>query len=111
VRAGDLNRRVDILRQGSGQDEYGEPDGTWGTLLSQWAAVERVESPESLVSDELRTAGDLRIRMRWQQSHESVTVADRVKFRGTTYQIDAVTPVIDPVRGSRETIITASRFG
>ena len=108
MRAGELKRKVSILRQGTGQDDYGSPDGSWGTLLEARAKVEPLGGLESLTNQEKREPGDYRVTLRYHHAHAAVTTADRVRYGQQTLGIDAIIRDID-VRGSRATIIDCSK--
>lgn len=108
MRAGDLRRRVLILRQASGQDDYGSPDGSWGTLLESRAKVEPLGAVESLTNQEKREPGDYLITLRYCQAHASITTADRIRYGSQTLGIDSIVRDIDG-RGSRMTVIGCSR--
>jgi len=108
VRAGDLRRKVAILRQATGQDDYGAPDGTWGTLLETRAKVEPLGGAESLTNSAKREAADYRITMRYHRAHDAVTTKDRVRYGQEALGINSIIRDID-VRGSRATIIDCER--
>lgn len=108
MRAGELRRKVSILRQGTGQDAYGAPDGTWGTLLEARAKVEPLGSVESLTNGEKREAADFRVTMRYHRAHDTVTTKDRLRYGQEVLGINAIIRNVDVI-GSRVTILDCDR--
>lgn len=66
MEAGKLHHRITIQQATVTQDAYGEPVKTWGTLATVWAAVEPMIGREYLAVQQLQSAANVRIRIRYR---------------------------------------------
>lgn len=82
-----LNHRITIQRQGSGQSATGQPNGTWADTATVWAAVEPISGREYFNASGERAEVTHKIKLR-----AGVTVApkDRALFGTRTFNIRSV---------------------
>lgn len=88
--AGDLNRRITIQRQPTGQDASGQPiTGPWETVGQAWASIRSPTGLGAIKADVPVSEVRVSIRVRWRTDVERGMRA----LHGTTvYAIDAVLP-------------------
>ncbi|WP_250467635.1 phage head closure protein [Caballeronia sp. GAFFF2] len=82
VRAGDLNRRVRIERNGGGFDDLGQPIEGWMEVATVWGNVRMLTGKETLTSDaDVGTASaSIRIRYRTDITNGMRAIVDGVIF-------------------------------
>ncbi|SAK65430.1 phage head-tail adaptor [Caballeronia pedi] len=82
MRAGDLNRRVRIERNGGGFDDLGQPIEGWAEVATVWGNVRMLTGKETLTSDaDVGTAlASIRIRYRTDVTNGMRAVVDGVVF-------------------------------
>lgn len=94
MRAGSLNRRITLERQGAGQDDdSGEEIGTWATLGRPWADIEPLTGRELVNSNLEMSKQPTRFRFRYSSTWSDLSARDRIVFNSTTYDIESVVPV------------------
>lgn len=92
MKAGALNRRVQIQANQSGLDEYGEPlPATWTTIASPWASVKILSGLQTIKEGVDVSVLKASIRIRYR---EGVTAAMRVVYQGRVFDVRAVLPDI-----------------
>lgn len=69
---------------------YGEPDVTWSVLMSRWASVEPVSSDERFTGVNDTVFRQLRFTMHWDPHLDQLTEKNRIRWRGTDYDIDHI---------------------
>lgn len=87
MRAGNLDRRVTILRvSASTPDGHGGVTLTWAEVATVWAEVRPQNGTERWRSEnaEVAAVATHRFRIRWGQA---VTVLDRLRFGGRDWEI------------------------
>lgn len=78
IRAGELNRLVELQRYSEERDERtGETTETWRSYGTAWAQVIPVSAAERERADQMNAVVTHKVRMRWD---ETVTVRDRIKI-------------------------------
>jgi SPP1 family predicted phage head-tail adaptor len=88
VKAGALNRQIEIQSRDSGTDEAGQPVQTWATLATVWANVAGATGMGSIkagVGGVEINAYSFRIRYR-----TDVDAAERVVFNGQNFDVKSV---------------------
>ncbi len=82
VRAGDLNRRVRIERNGGGFDEIGQPIDGWAEVVTVWGNVKMLTGKETVLSnsDVGSATASIRIRYRTDITNGMRAVVDGVIF-------------------------------
>jgi len=98
MRAGRLDREIVIQQRSDAQDTFGQPQPTWTTLATVWAAKEDDRGREYFAANQLAAEAPTRFRIRYRAD---VTTRHRVSFAGTVYDIRAVVQL--PVPRDRET--------
>lgn len=97
--AGRLRHRVTIqqlVAASPQQTASGQPDESWSTYLTVWAAVEPLNGRELYAAQEHHAEVTTRIRMRHRSG---VTAKMRVTYGGMTYDIKAI---VNPEERNRE---------
>jgi SPP1 family predicted phage head-tail adaptor len=88
MRAGQLNRRVQLQRQALTTDSEGRASGTWSTLATAWAAIEPLQGREALLAAQAQTTLSHRVRIRYRPG---VTARMRLVYGARVFDIQAVT--------------------
>ncbi len=91
MQIGQLNRRIDILRQDDQRDSYGGIIGEWVKICSVWANIVPVTSKESFVSDRVQSTSDYKITIRYLPL---LTTLDRLVYKGKCLEITGVKDLI-----------------
>lgn len=98
MRAGRLDREIEIQKKTVARDSYGQPLETWSTLATVWAAKEDDRGREFFAAQQVQAFAPTRFRIRYRSD---VTAGHRVSYGGQVYDVRAVaTP---PVARDRET--------
>jgi len=87
MRAGALDRRIEIQRAEVVQDEYGQPIETWVTVADCAAEVRPLKGIERFTAEQLAAHVDTRFRIRWLPD---ITPQNRIVFDGRAYDVQAV---------------------
>lgn len=87
MRAGRLRHSVTIENYSESRDAYGEPDKSWATYATTWAAIEPLRGDELMVAQQRDPAIKVRIVCRYVAG---VTAAMRVKFGSRYFAIKSV---------------------
>lgn len=104
IEAGNLDRRITILRHTADRDDRNNPRERWLPLATVWASKRDVSDTERLRSAEVAAVITTRFVIRWSNAVSSVNSKDRIELSGVEYGIVGVKEV-----GRREGIeITAS---
>jgi len=80
MRAGDLNRRMRIERNGGGVDDLGQPIEGWTEVATVWCNVRMLTGKESLVSDTDVASATASIRIRFRTDIDNGMRAVLLKF-------------------------------
>ncbi len=89
MRAGSLDRQIDLLSKGSGQSATGAPTGAWSVYASEiWAGKRDLSNDEAREDDQTVATQRAEFRIYWR---DDVSPADRVRYPagagGTEYAI------------------------
>lgn len=90
MRAGELDRRIGILRATATADAFNAPVETWSEVLQLWAAKRDVSDGERFRAGAMSAERMTRFQIRWSNAANTITPMDRVKFDGLVYDILAV---------------------
>ena len=85
--AGDLNRRITIVRATTTRDEHNEPTTAWSDLATLWAAREDISDGEMIAAGELGAYLGARFTVRRDSVSETVTARDRISHEGAIWSI------------------------
>lgn len=87
MRAGNLDRRVDILKRSVSENLQGEGIETFDVVETVWAEMSDLRGREFFASQQVQTEVSTRFRMRYRAG---VTTADRLACDGQQYDITQV---------------------
>jgi SPP1 family predicted phage head-tail adaptor len=82
MRAGRLDRRIDIQRKTATQDEFGQEVEAWGDLTAEpeWASVSALRGEERFTADQFVAREQVEFRVRWSQALADVNPLDRILY-------------------------------
>jgi len=107
LRAGDLDRRVELQRLVVTRDRMNAPVQNWSTLAEVAASLFDVSDAERLSNAEVGASVTTRFRIRWSPDVADLNAKDRLVCEGAVYAISGVKQV-----GRRDGLeITAARRG
>jgi SPP1 family predicted phage head-tail adaptor len=89
MRAGPLDRRIQILRATITTDAMNTPVETWVLLVTVWASKRDVSDGERFKSGTMNASRMTRFQIRHSSQVATVNPKDRVVFEGLTYDIIA----------------------
>jgi SPP1 family predicted phage head-tail adaptor len=87
MRAGRMDKRVEIQQPVSVPDGAGGQTVTWTTFDTIWASIEPLQGQEYIAAQQMQTAVTHRLRIRYL---EGITAAMRVKFGARVFQIQSI---------------------
>jgi len=87
MRAGTLDKRVQIDSRVEADDEAGEPIVTWTPFATVWGAIEPQRGREFVTEAQPHAQGDVRIRIRYLPG---VQEKMRASCAGVLYDVQAV---------------------
>lgn len=87
ARMGDFDRRITIQQRSVSQDTYGQRVVTWTTLLSCWADIQPMASPETVQGEATLSVITHQIVVLYRAS---ITAAMRVLYQGRVLDIMSV---------------------
>lgn len=90
MRAGDLDRRVELQRAATTRDAFNAPVPAWVKLAEVAAAKVDVSDAERLANAEIGAAVTTRFRIRWSPEVADLSAKDRLICEGRTYAISGV---------------------
>tara|TARA_Y100000310_G_scaffold325782_1_gene389813 strand:+ start:284 stop:613 length:330 start_codon:yes stop_codon:yes gene_type:complete len=97
--AGRLRDRITVERQTTTEDEFGNTVGGWSALLTLWADVRETPGKERIAAGRLEASRTATIRVRKSAQSDGITAADRIVYRGATWNITSA-PVEVSNRGA-----------
>lgn len=80
IRAGDLDRRVAILRATLAPDEHGDDSEAFAPLGTVWASVRPAPGRERLASAETAALATTVFRIRWAPAVADLSPRDRLDY-------------------------------
>lgn len=94
MKAGDLDRRITILRAVKVTDPAsGQEVETWIDLATIWASWRRATAREQLAAAEISAEVTDVFRIRWSSVTRSITPEDRVLYNGREYNLVEATEI------------------
>jgi SPP1 family predicted phage head-tail adaptor len=87
MRSGDLKDRVSILKKSTSPDSMGYEVETWTTTADVWGELRQEKGSEILQNDRPIAFRRAIVFIRYRAD---VSVQNRVKVRGTTYEIESI---------------------
>lgn len=87
VRAGDFRNPITIESTSELNDAYGEPDKTWSTFATTWAAIEPQIGKEFFDASQVNAELVTRFRLRY---HAGITPAMRVVYNSRNFNIESI---------------------
>ena len=91
ARTGNFRERAIIQRlSGSTADAYGNISTGWSDVGTRWADIRESTGKERIAGGALQDGGSATMRVRKDSVTETVTAADRVSCRDTTWAIESV---------------------
>lgn len=80
----DYREKIDFLARSDGQDDYGEPNGTWETFKTVWASKEPILGNEYLTALTTDTKVEVKFNCRYV---EGITNEMRIQHGAEVYEI------------------------
>jgi SPP1 family predicted phage head-tail adaptor len=93
MRAGKLNRRLQIDVPQTDRNEVGEEILTWLTLGVVWASIEPIKGNEALKNNQILADMDTRIKIRWSDGVKDISPKWRLSHAGVIYNIVSIANV------------------
>lgn len=90
MKAGKLDKRLDIEQPISTQDASGAPVISWLPVGTMWASIEPIKGREALTANQSLAVMDTRIKVRAHPLLASINAKWRVKYNGVIYNIVSV---------------------
>jgi SPP1 family predicted phage head-tail adaptor len=90
MNAGDLNRRVTLLRSVAAEDDFGSGDETWGAFAEVSASRRDISDGERMRAAEMGATLTTRFQIRWSPEVEALSPADQLICEGRRYEISGV---------------------
>lgn len=87
MRAGKLNKRIELQSSTDSTDTFGEPIKTWTTYDTVWASINPLSGNELIFAQQISSKTNIGIIIRY---NSSVEVGDRVKYGTRYFDINAV---------------------
>ena len=84
MRAGELDRDIELQRRVDSVSSSGEPEATWETISVEYASASWVQGSERFAASQALAEVDVEFRIRWR---DGVSPVLRVLFQGTQYDI------------------------
>ena len=86
--AGNLDRRVTIIRRAAGVNAFNEPVDTWAPHITVWASMKPISDGERLRAGETLAQTACRFVIRYSCGSAAVDPRDRLIFDGREYEIN-----------------------
>lgn len=93
MQAGQLDRRISILRATVAADGFNEQVETWGEIATVWAHAAPVMDAEKQRAGETLASKSYRFTIRYSSDVSDVDPRDRVTFDGRTYDLQGIKEV------------------
>ncbi len=89
MQAGQLDRRIDLLRSTISYDAFNSPIETWTTLATVWASRRDISDGERFQAGQMNASRMTRFQIRWSNLVKTLSPKDRLQFEGVVYDIMA----------------------
>jgi SPP1 family predicted phage head-tail adaptor len=90
MRAGDLDRKVNLERYTLNQNDFGEPIETWSLIASVWASRAILSGNETFESDQTAALALYRFRMYYRSDLDATC---RIVYEGRNYNIKFIAEI------------------
>lgn len=90
MRAGDLDRRIDLRRQLAAQDAAGEPAGAWLTIDRVWAKFTPATGRELVGAQIANADAPATFEIRWRDDIDMTWV---IRHDGLVYNVTSITEI------------------
>lgn len=90
MRAGDLDRRITLMRYGISYNADNEPIEGYTALATVWASWRRATARETLAGAEISAAASDIFEIRYSSTVADLNPKDRLTYQGDDYNITAV---------------------
>lgn len=90
MKAGKLDKRLDIEQPITTQDSAGSPVVSWLAVGTVWASIEPIKGREAMTANQNLAIMDTRIKVRAHPLLSSINAKWRVKYNGLIYNIVSV---------------------
>ena len=87
---GERRHRVTFQRATTVKDDFGEPDQQWSNICTSWALVQPIKGGERFSANQVQADVDHRIVARNRGALTGLGPADRITWKGHTFDIRAV---------------------
>lgn len=88
IRAGNLDRRVEILRASAGVDDgYTMKPGGLAAIATRWASVKPLTGRERIAAGGVEARSELTIWLRWDSVSKTITEKDAIRYQGEDYEL------------------------
>lgn len=88
--AGRFDRRIALKRASTTMNGFNEPEYSWTTLATVWAAMTPVNDGERMRAGETLANAQCRFVIRWSATAATVDPRDRLTFDGREFDINGV---------------------
>jgi SPP1 family predicted phage head-tail adaptor len=87
LKAGHLDKRVEIQANTPAANDIGEMVASWETVDTVWASIEPLTGREVLQAQQVQAESTVRIRIRY---YSGLTAAHRLKYGSRIYEINSI---------------------
>ncbi len=87
ISAGELRHRIQIQSPSTSQDSVGQPTAEWTTYHTCWAKIATTKNTFLFQTNEFTSKTSFVISIRYQPG-VTISVADRILFKGEVYEIE-----------------------
>lgn len=90
MRAGPLDRRIEIQAQTTSRSDSGEEEVTWNTIATVAAAKVELRGVERFAAKQITGSSVVTFRFRWSATTAAITTKHRVVYDGREFNVTAV---------------------
>lgn len=90
MKAGQLDRRITVLRATNARNSFNEEIATWNPVATVWAAAVPISDGERLRAGETLATSKYRFTVRHSAFAGSIDPRDRLTFQGRTFDVNGV---------------------
>jgi SPP1 family predicted phage head-tail adaptor len=93
MRAGRLDKRLEIEQPISTQDVTGSPVVSWLAVGTMWASINPIKGRETLTGNQIISTMNVRIRIRHHPLLSNISPTWRLKYNGVIFNIVSIAHV------------------
>lgn len=90
MRAGTLDRRIELQRKTNSWSSTGQPIEAWGALVQRWAEVKPLSGDERNAAQQWIAREQVKFTIRWSPEVANFSPLDRVVFPATDSSVSPV---------------------